>query len=211
LVLVPLVTFCSVQGEDLKRTHVVQSHRGLVERVIQRIKLFKVLEGTSVDSIAMFEKLLDVACALVNLKELCRLNCLDSIPAVARHAPDAHIITNDLGVPQAISRTQPGDSPHLAQHVLAFREALTAIVPELQRVLRGEGNYSCFTVRVRARGKSLFEGANVLHVQPQDEGDGLWTIRFVVGASMKAISYVCYVQIKKDLAVRQQVCECKNG
>jgi hypothetical protein len=48
-------------------------------------------------------------------------------------------------------------------------------------------------------------------VAVQDEGDGLYTLRFNVGASMKSPVYKCYVQFKKGLGLIRQACDCKNG
>jgi hypothetical protein len=51
----------------------------------------------------------------------------------------------------------------------------------------------------------------VLQVTVQDEGDGLYTVRFNVGVSMKSPVYKCYIQLKKDEGLIRQACECKNG
>ncbi len=75
-------------------------------------------------------------------------------------------------------------------HVKAFHEELKSIAPDLKKILKGKGHLACFTSRVLARGKNLFEGANVLHVAVQPEVDGLYTVKFLVGASMKSPAYM---------------------
>lgn len=195
----------------MKKTHIVQSHRGLVERIIRRLKEFACVQGGKIESIEKLEQLLDNVCAQHNLKELARQQLLHTIPKVAPCAPGSHIFTPDLEPSIKIPRAVTLDSPKMPAHVKVFHEEMTSIAPELSSILKGEGMLSCFTNRVLARGRNLFEGANVLQTVVQDEGDGLYTLRFLVGASMKSPAYKCYVQLKKGLGVCRQACECKNG
>lgn len=200
-----------MQGNDLKKTHVVQSHRGHVERIIRKLKEFHCLQGGVVESIENMEMELDNTCAQHNLKTLYRLGLEKEIPKKAPCAPNALIITPDLDPSLKIPHPVALDSPKMPQHIVNFHQELGSIVPELEKILLGEGKEICFTNRVLARGKSLLEGCNVLQIQVQNELDGLFTLRFSVGASMKAPVYNCYVQVKKTQGVIRQACECKNG
>jgi hypothetical protein len=195
----------------LKKTHKVQSHRGMVERIIRRVKEFASVQGVKIESIEMFEILLDNVCAQHNLKEMMRQGLVHLIPKAAPHAPDAHIFTLDLEPSLKIPRETRQDAPKVPLHLRKFHEELRSIVPRLKPVLAGAGPDACFSTRVLARGRNLFEGANVLQVTVQDEGDGLYTVRFNVGASMKSPVYKCYIQLKKDEGLIRQACECKNG
>jgi hypothetical protein len=162
--------FFSKKGPDLKKTHKVQSHRGLVERIIRRVKEFSSVQGMVIESIEKFEMLLDNVCAQHNLKELSRQQLLGLIPKVAPHAPDAHIFTMDLEPSLKIPREVALNSGRVPLHLKQFHEELKSIVPQLQMILAGAGREACFTTRVLARGRNLFEGANVLQVAVQDEG-----------------------------------------
>jgi hypothetical protein len=195
----------------LKKTHKVQSHRGMVERIIRRVKEFGSVQGMKIESIEKFETLLDNVCAQHNLKEMMRQGLGHLIPKVAPCAPEAHIFTVDLEPSLKIPREVSLNSPKMPLHLKQFHEELKSVVPQLQKILAGVSHKACFSTRVLARGRNLFEGANVLQVTVQDEGDGLYTLRFNVGASMKSPVYKCYVQLKKDLGLIRQACECKNG
>jgi hypothetical protein len=80
----------------LRKSHVVQSFRGLIERMFARLKKWGVLIGGSVESVEIMELELDAAMALQNLNELARLERMDLIPPRPQFAPLSHIITPDL-------------------------------------------------------------------------------------------------------------------
>lgn len=189
----------------------MQSYRGLVERIIRCLKEFGISQGGTIDSIEKLEMEVDIVCELHNLKVRTREKLLKKIPKKGKFEVNAHIITPDLDPPLKIPRSVPLDSPKVPSHVTRFREELSSIVPKLERILKGDDPDCPFSGRVLARGNNLFEGCNVLQVAVQDEDDGLYTVRFHVGASMKNPVYKCFVQIKKDVGVVQQVCECKQG
>ncbi len=189
----------------------VQSHRGLVERMIRCLKEFGISQGGSVDSIEKLELEVDVVCALHNLKVLCREGRMEAVPRRARFAPSTHIFTPDLEPPLKIPACVPLDSPKVPSHVSRFREELSSVVPKLEAILNGSDSDNPFSQRVLARGKNLADGCNVLQVAVQDDDDGLYTLKFNVGASMKSVVYDCFVQVKKDVGIIQQACECKHG
>ena len=80
----------------MKKSHVVQSHRGLIERMFARLKKWGILSGGSVDSVDTLELELDAAMALQNLNDMDRLGLFHLIPARPPFAPSSHIITRDL-------------------------------------------------------------------------------------------------------------------
>lgn len=182
-----------------------------MERIIRKLKEFDCVQGAVIESIAKLEMELDNVCAQHNLKTLFRQGRASIIPKKAQAAPDAHIFTPDLEPSLQIPPILGLGSPKVPQFVRKFHEELRSMVPELQKILKGQGKDFCFSSRVLARGKNLQEGCNVLQVQVQDEGDGLYTVRFSVGASFKSPVYKSYVQVKKNLGPMQQACECKNG
>ncbi len=97
----------------MKKTHIVQSYRGLVERIIRRLKEFACVQGGIVESVEKLERLLDNVCAQHNLKELARQKLLHKIPAVAPCAPGSHIITPDLEPSMKIPRAVTLQSPQM--------------------------------------------------------------------------------------------------
>ena len=101
------------EGSELAATHVVQSHRGMVERAFAKLKKWGGLSGGSVDSIDTKEKELDCAMALQNLIERFRMNLQAGIPARAPFSADAHIITPDLEPSMKIPKTVAVSYTHL--------------------------------------------------------------------------------------------------
>jgi hypothetical protein len=81
-----------LSGDALRDTHIVQSFRGLIERMFAHLKKWEVLHGGSIEAISTKEMEVDVAMALANLNLRARLGLLDSIPARAKFALGAHII-----------------------------------------------------------------------------------------------------------------------
>jgi hypothetical protein len=134
----------------------------MVERIIRRVKEFASVQGVKIESIEMFEMLLDNVCAQHNLKEMMRQGLAHLIPKAAPHAPDAHIFTLDLEPSLKIPRETRHESPKVPLHLRQFHEEMRSIVPKLIPVLAGAGPDACFSNRVLARGRNLFEGANVL-------------------------------------------------
>jgi hypothetical protein len=88
--------FLSLKRDALNKTHVVQSHRGLIERMFARLKKWEVLFDGVINAADTWEMELDCAMALQNLLEMERLDLLNLIPARPPIAPGSHIITPDL-------------------------------------------------------------------------------------------------------------------
>lgn len=189
----------------------VQSYRGLIERMFARLKKWEVLSGGTLDSIDLMEMELDVAMALQNLNELDRLGLMDRIPARVQFAPLSHIVTRDvepsLKIPKAVNVGDRNFPPHLRQ----FHAALPAIVPTLLKIVGGVPPFLIFSPRVLKRGENLFLGGNVLQIRAEEEGLGVWRVCFRVGASMKLNVYNCYARLRGNEGVLASCCECKNG
>ena len=195
----------------MAKTHLVQSYRGLIERMFARLKKWGILSGGAVDSIDRKEIELDCAMALQNLIERFRLDIVAGIPARAPFAPDSHIITPDLEPSMKIPRGYPLNSEKVPIHVRKFHGALSTIVPKLEQILSAAGNERIFTPRLAKRGNNLFLGGNVLQYMVEEEDLGVWRVRISVGASMKTPIYKCYARLDANVGVLRQICECKNG
>lgn len=195
----------------MKKSHVVQSHRGLVERMFARLKKWLVLLGGSVESIEIKEMELDAAMALQNLNELDRLKLMDLIPDRPKFAAGSHIITRDLEPSLKIPKSVRVADDKFPEHLLQFHQALTTITPKLAKILQPLLGHKIFTSRTLKRSENLFLAGNVLQIQAEMEGLGVWRVGFRVGASMKAVIYQCFARLRADEGVLQSCCECKNG
>jgi hypothetical protein len=123
------------QGPDLKKSHIVQSHRGLIERRIGSLKFWQILQGGQWDSICLKEKELDVALALENLIPLERGGSMGAIKARAPFSPGAHIITPDQDVPLALPKEQSLQDANIPSHVKEFYEDLTSHAKQIENWL----------------------------------------------------------------------------
>ncbi len=195
----------------MKKTHVVQSHRGLIERMFARLKKWDVLKGGLVDEVAFKEMELDCAMALQNLNEMDRLGLMRLIPERPHFAPGSHIITSDLEPSMKYPAGLALDSDKVPAHLRRFHSAMSDIAPELRKAIVGVRGKNIFTERTRKRGENLFKGGNVLQVLVEEQPLDNWLVRFTVGASMKTSVYNNYCVLNKSEGVVQQICECKNG
>ena len=158
----------------MRQTHLVQSHRGLIERIFAKVKKWLVLSGGRVDSIDRKDGELDCAMALQNLIEMKRLGMLGIIPARGKFSVNAHIITRDLEPKMSIPKSLPLGSPKMPAHVVQFREALTSINPIVKRQVLSIAGNVIFTERLSKRGENLFKEGNVLQFMVQHEGLDVW-------------------------------------
>ena len=199
------------QGPDLKKSHIVQSHRGLIERRIGSLKFWQILQGGQCDSICLKEKELDVALALENLILLERGGSLGTIKAKAPFSPGAHIITPDQDVPLALPREQSLQDADIPSHVKEFYEDLTSHAKQIEKWLWDASWEQSFTNRVEKRGDNLVKGGNVLQLSVHNIMDRVWIVRGNVGAAMKGVSYKSYVKITIGSRLFQCMCECTAG
>jgi len=175
------------------------------------LKTNEVLCGGNVESIVIKEKELDVAMALCNLNERVRQGLMKDIPARAPFAPQSHIITPHLEPPSLFPRSIGMDDANFPPHLMLFHSALTSTVSQLEGQLGDDAGAVSFSTRVRARGKNLLDGGNVLQVAAQHVGGAEWWVLGIVAASMKVHRYNCYVKIISGVGVDAMVCACKGG
>lgn len=195
----------------MKKSHVVQSHRGLIERMFARLKKWGILSGGSVDSVDTLELELDAAMALQNLNDMDRLGLLHLILDRPPFAPSSHIITRDLEPNLKIPKAVNVGDRFFPQHLVQFQQALRGMAPSLLKIVNCIGNFNIFSPRVLKRGENLFQGGNVLQVRAEFEGLDVWRVCFRVGASMKLPIYCCYARLRANEGVLASCCECKNG
>jgi len=195
----------------LKKTHIVQSHRSLIERQIGSLKFWQVLQGGQCNFIDQREKELDACMALENLMQMLRDDKLDTIPARAPHLADAHIITPEEipfpKIPTKMEMTDADFPPHL-KRLHAF---LTSHATILRNWLFDASRDQIFSNRQEKRAENLVKGANVLQVRAHERMDGVWIIRGEVGASMRGGSYVVCLELIQGTNEFWSRCECKSG
>jgi hypothetical protein len=68
-----------------------------------------------------------------------------------------------------------------------------------------------FTNRVTQRGVNLVNGGNVLHLAVRQRGDSVRIVRAEVGASMKGVSYILYLELTIGSNAFKATCECLAG
>lgn len=212
LFFVPLLLMEEVcQGPDLKKSHIVQSHRGLIERRIGSLKFWQILQGVQCDSICLKEKELDVAMSLENLILLDREGLMDTIRAKAPFAPGAHIITSDQDVPFSLPKERSLRDADTPSHVKEFYEDLTSHAKQIENWLWDASWEQSFSNRVEKRGDNLVKGGNMLQLSVHKVMDRVWIVRGNVGAAMKGVSYKSYVKITIGSRLFECMCECTAG
>jgi hypothetical protein len=202
---------CILQGADLKASHKVQSHRGLIERLFARLKKWLVLQGGNVESIERREQEMDVAVALTNLNERVRQGLLGMIPGKAPCPPDAHIITRDLEPAVNIPDSMTAQNQKFPAHWKAFLAQMPSIVPGLSKVLKGEGEEAMFSTRVLKRGHNLFSGGFVAQFQLQILKHDVLRIQGATHASMRQACYTWFADLQQGRLLLQSACMCKSG
>lgn len=175
------------------------------------LKAFEILQGGNCDSITAKEKELDAAMALVNLILRARLGMLKDIPSRSPFAFHSHIITRDLDPPIKIPRQVDVSDAGFPRHLMEFHDALRLHHGELAKALHDISRGQIFSSRVKARGENLLQGANVLQVRVYKQMDGVWMVRFDVGASMKGVNYVSMLKLVVGSNIFDLACECTAG
>lgn len=195
----------------MKKSHKVQSHRGLIERMFARLKKWEILEDGNIESIDMFEMELDCAMALQNLNERVRLGLMDGIPDRAPFTLDEHIITRDVEAKLSIPKPIRPENAKFPPHWKEVMQQMTSIVPDLQRILTGDPEIRIFSQRVLKRGENLFSGGNVVQIASQLLANDVIRFQARVYASMKIPCYTTFFEVQKGDGVIRSVCSCKNG
>lgn len=162
-------------------------------------------------NVKLTEIVVDIACALVNLKLLFNLGWTQLIPPRAPHAWGSHIITRqetpDLKIPAIVNTSTPAFPSHLKR----FQVGLSAIVPLLSQMLKTGSDESCFAPNVAVRGERLYQGGYLLQLRVQGQQDDTWLILWKVGASYSAKNHQGIVELKRDVGIFRSHCTCHNG
>lgn len=204
----------SSQGEEVTRSHMVQSVRATVEQTIADLKLAKVMESNKIATVADFEELLDCVIALHNLRVLINANPQYDLPARRRALPDEHIF-KPLVPTMEVNLKIPADAPDLSlkkyRHISKFKEFLPSAAGAMTKAMDLHGNECVFFPTVRKRGENLYKGAYVLQLRVQDELLDTWTVKYLVGASYSYETHTGYFQVSRDNAVMHSICDCFSG
>ena len=157
---------------------------------------------------------LDCVIALHNLRVLLKFNPDFDIPERRHALPREHVFSPqkpanevDLKIPPPIRPAQERD----IKHIRDFISFLPSTVPAVKKALETGGDDSVFFPTVGKRGTNLYNGAYVLQLRVQQEEMGVWTVKFVVGASYSYELHTGYFQMTQDNAVAAQICECYSG
>lgn len=192
----------------------MQSTRVVVEQTIGDLKKSKVLDFNRIADVKMVDKVLDCVIALHNLRQIFKVNPQFTIP-VRRHAVEREYVFVPTVKESEVDFKIPDREPDLSlpelKHIDAFKEFLPSAAPAIDRAVKKGGQDCVFFPSVRARGKNLYEGAYVLQLQVQDEGLGIWTVRYRVGASYSYETHVGYFRMSQDNAALNNICDCYSG
>ena len=197
----------------MKKSHKVQSVRAVVEQTIANLKRAKVMERNKIKSVEMFEKVLDCVIALHNLRVLLKANPQFDIPSRRAALQDEHIF-KPL-VENEVDLKIPADAPDLTKklyrHLNHFKDFLPSAAGSINKALELHGDEGVFYPTVRKRGENLYNGAYVLQLRVQEELLGVWTVKYVVGASYSYETHKGYFQMSRDNAVMVSICDCYSG
>ena len=198
----------------MTESHKVQSVRAVVEQTIADLKKAKVMDENKVKSVAVFEKVLDCVLALHNLRVLVKANPAFDVPPRRAAVPGDHIF-RPVVAENDVDLKIPADMPNLAErkyeHIRNFKAFLPSAVRAIKKALELHGKEGVFYPTVRERGRNLYLGAYVLQLRLQDEGLGVWTVKYLVGASYSYETHTGYFQISVDNAVKESICDCFSG
>ena len=201
-------------GEEVTRSHKVQSERVVVEQTIADLKLAKVMESNKVSTVADFEAILDCVIGLHNLRVLLKANPRFDMPARRAAIAGEHIF-GPIVPEKDVDLKIPADAPNLDalefRHIRSFKDFLPSAAGAMRKALELGGKESVFFPTVRNRGKNLYDGAYVLQLKVQEELLGVWTVKYVVGVSYSYETHIGYFQMSRDSAVMRSICNCFSG
>jgi hypothetical protein len=204
----------SSQGPEIVESHKVQSVRVVVEQTIADLKTAKVMESNKIATADEFEKVLDCVIGLHNLRVLLKANPHFNIPPRRAAIPGEHIF-KPLIPEKDVDLKIPADAPNLAlkkyEHIRGFKDFLPSAARAMGKAMELHGDEGVFFPTVRKRGLNLYNGAYVLHLRVQHEGLGVWTVKYLVGASYSYDSHTGYFEMSQDSAVRRNICDCFSG
>jgi hypothetical protein len=192
----------------------VQSVRAVVEQTIADLKLAKIMTWNKISTVADFEKILDCVIALHNLRVLLKANPQFDIPPRRAAIPGEHIF-KPLVPEKDVDLKIPADAPNLAlpenRHIKSFKDFLPSAAGAMRNALELHGEEGIFYPTVRKRGENLYNGAYVLQLSVQEELLGVWTVKYLVGASYSYETHTGYFQMSRDNAVINSICDCFSG
>jgi hypothetical protein len=198
----------------VKKSHKVQSVRAVVEQTIANLKIAKVMECNKIKSVEMFEKVLDCVVALHNLRVLLKVEPQFDIPPRRAALQDEHVF-KPLVPKNEVDLKIPADAPDLVlktyRHLSKFKDFLPSAAGAIKRALELHGDEGVFYPTVRKRGENLYKGAYVLQLRVQEEVMGVWTVKYLVGASYSYETHKGYFQMSRDNAVKVSICDCYSG
>jgi hypothetical protein len=200
------LSLTSCKGDNLKRSHLLQSFRAAVEHLMADLKRWAGLEDIPAAEVVKFTQRLDVVISLHNLNVLVKAGVVDAIPGrLPRNLEYGDPLTlPSVGVQKRGPKTD-------TKVVKDFIEYLKGEVLPLRRALELNGVGSRFTPKVRTRGASLCASGYVLQVAIGMDGADAWTIKFAVGSSYADGRYVGYCLMTKGNPIVRTVCSCTVG
>lgn len=203
-----------MQGDEVKKSHKVQSTRVVVEQTIADLKQSKVMGSNKIRTVKKFERTLDCVIGLHNLRVLRKFNPAFDIPPRRAAILNEHIF-KPKNAAKDVDLKIPADQPDLDlpdyRHIRAFVDFLPSVAPAMAKAMELAGDQGVFFPTVRMRGKNLYNGAYVLQLQVQPEPLDVWTVKFIVGASYSYEKHFGYVEMSRDNAVKQSICDCYSG
>jgi hypothetical protein len=117
------------------------------------------------------------------------------------HAVGAKITVNSKGS----TRCRPRFSP-------PFWRGFIGTSPRQMRYWLYDASHDqIFTNRVTQWGVNLVNAGNVLQISVHQRGDSVWIVRAEVGALMKGVSYILYLELTIGSNSFEATCECLAG
>jgi hypothetical protein len=222
-----------VQKDNGDESTSLQSIRSLIERVFQKLKLWRgacdfTISPHNRETVeAHYKKIetdLDCAIAFENLKLLCRLDRLGTIPRKA-HKGAIYTRLNDLNIKPGlkIPKSLPADERNWPVHLQLFWRTFRGIAPELAKQIgtkpkkkKGAAPAAApalCSVNVLGRGANLVQSGYVslfsVGADP-DNRDGVMVVVKVYPA-MKTAAYLVGLRMSQGNALLAYTCSCTNG
>jgi hypothetical protein len=136
-------------------SHVVQSHRAVVEQIICQIKKWLIMFDNKFEDAARFEKLLDCVLTFHHLMQSLKLDANFTIPDRRAVVSGEHIFTQraelNLSIPKAMTPATKATVPH----IFKFQEMLKSAHGAISQALQTGGRDSVFTPIVGNQGNNL--------------------------------------------------------
>jgi hypothetical protein len=135
------------QGEEVTRSHKVQSVRAVVEQTFADLKRAKVMESNKARTAADLEGALDCVIALHNLRVLLKADPDYDLPERRAAIPGEHIF-KPLVPTNEVDLKIPADPPDLSlakyRHIKEFQEFMPSAAGAIRRAMDLHGNECVF-------------------------------------------------------------------